>query len=81
MTLNIHYIPVLVHVYISLSRIPDLSLEEEDEWSVLLRVLTEFCDCSLEQSVSRELVEARDEEQMARVSHTALRVVFSSVCK
>ena len=67
--LNVHCVPVLVHVHISLSRIPDLSLEEEDEWSVLLRVLTEFCDCSLEQSVSRELVEAGDEEQMSRVSH------------
>ena len=52
---------------ISSFRIPTLSAAEGKEWSALFTVLTEFCDCSLEQSVDRVLVEAGDEEHLARV--------------
>lgn len=48
--------------------IPNLSSGGKGEWSALLVVLTEFCGCSLEQSVSIELIEEGDEEHIARVS-------------
>jgi hypothetical protein len=46
--------------------LPDLACETEQKWSALLLVLTEFCGCPLDQSVSRELLEAGDEEHLAR---------------
>ena len=50
-----------------MSRLPDLSSDVGKEWDVLLEALTEFCECSLEQCVSRQLIEAGDEEHIARV--------------
>ena len=59
--------PQVLHEVYSSYRIPTLSAAEGKEWSALFTVLTEFCDCSLEQSVDRVLVEAGDEEHLARV--------------
>ena len=47
-----------------------LEVESGQEWPALFQVLTEFCGCSLDQSISRDLIEAGDEEHLARVSHS-----------
>lgn len=64
-SLQISFSSLTVRVVGSL---PDLTAETGQEWGGLLRVLTEFCGCSLDQSLSRELMEAGDEEHLARVS-------------
>ena len=46
-----------------------MSLEGDGEyWDALFIVLSEFCACSLEECVSRQLIEAGEEEHIARVS-------------
>ena len=58
--------PVLTHTH----SLTDLKVESGQEWPALFQVLTEFCGCSLDQSISRDLIEAGDEEHLARVSHS-----------
>lgn len=45
-----------------------MSCGGEGEWNALVHILTEFCDCSLEQTVDLELIREGDEEHIARVS-------------